>query len=81
MGMARPGQDGSFGHRYDSQPRSCDRSVIPYMAFSRLSLTMLLDAVPIIGIDIWEHAFYIQYKNVKPDVCPYIITNRYIIDV
>lgn len=22
---------------------------------------------PIIGIDIWEHAFYLQYKNVKPD--------------
>jgi hypothetical protein len=42
---------------------------------------MLLDAVPIIGVDIWEHAFYIQYKNVKPDVCPYILTNRYITDV
>ncbi|KAG9002990.1 hypothetical protein FRB93_011277 [Tulasnella sp. JGI-2019a] len=27
----------------------------------------LLTHVPIIGIDIWEHAFYIQYKNVKPD--------------
>ena len=23
---------------------------------------------PIIGVDIWEHAFYLQYKNVKPDV-------------
>ena len=20
-----------------------------------------------VGIDIWEHAFYLQYKNVKPD--------------
>ncbi|KAF7762271.1 hypothetical protein Agabi119p4_8864 [Agaricus bisporus var. burnettii] len=27
----------------------------------------LLSHIPIIGIDIWEHAFYIQYKNVKPD--------------
>lgn len=27
----------------------------------------LLSHVPIIGIDIWEHAFYLQYKNVKPD--------------
>jgi len=27
----------------------------------------LLHLTPLIGIDIWEHAFYIQYKNVKPD--------------
>ncbi|TFY68943.1 hypothetical protein EVG20_g3350 [Dentipellis fragilis] len=27
----------------------------------------LLSHVPIIGVDIWEHAFYLQYKNVKPD--------------
>jgi Fe-Mn family superoxide dismutase len=28
----------------------------------------LLTHVPIIGVDIWEHAFYLQYLNVKPDV-------------
>ena len=31
--------------------------------------------VPIIGIDIWEHAFYLQYKNVKPDVSGWCTTN------
>jgi len=28
----------------------------------------LLTHVPVIGVDIWEHAFYLQYLNVKPDV-------------
>ncbi|KAJ7290330.1 manganese superoxide dismutase [Mycena rebaudengoi] len=27
----------------------------------------LLDLTPIIGVDIWEHAFYLQYLNVKAD--------------
>ena len=29
--------------------------------------------VPIIGIDIWEHSFYLQYKNVKADVSSHVL--------
>lgn len=36
----------------------------------------LLTHAPIIGIDIWEHAFYLQYKNVKPDVSGRLVVFR-----
>ncbi|GAA5884587.1 hypothetical protein JCM6882_005308 [Rhodosporidiobolus microsporus] len=34
----------------------------------------LLGYVPLVGIDMWEHAFYLDYKNVKPSYLDAIYT-------
>ncbi len=34
---------------------------------AELSSTWVLGLVPLLGVDVWEHAYYLQYKNVRAD--------------
>jgi superoxide dismutase len=71
MGLVRFQQGfQEVGSCYYCQSRSSSLYV-PFRPRREAGMNRITDEiahVPIIGIDIWEHAFYLQYKNVKPDV-------------
>ena len=48
---------------YDKQAKTLVIETRP----NQVPLEHTTGIVPLLGVDVWEHAYYLQYKNVRPD--------------
>ena len=48
---------------YDKQAKTLVIETRP----NQVPLEQTTGLVPLLGVDVWEHAYYLQYKNVRPD--------------
>ena len=82
LGAAIDGQFGSFDAfraHFNAAAASLQGSGWAFLAWDALGQRLIIEqlydqqgnaalsSVPLLMLDMWEHAFYLQYKNVKPD--------------
>ncbi|CAI5519354.1 unnamed protein product [Closterium sp. Naga37s-1] len=44
-----------------------DRKKLAIVTTANQDACVTTGHVPLLGVDVWEHAYYLQYKNVRPD--------------
>lgn len=69
----------AFVQRFNGQAAAVQGSGWGWLGYSKLNKRLeiattfnqdpvsTVGLVPLLGIDVWEHAYYLQYKNVRPD--------------
>ena len=55
----------ALGAQWLGYDKASDRLVVGATANQDPCSTLGL--TPLLGVDVWEHAYYLQYKNVRPD--------------
>jgi superoxide dismutase, Fe-Mn family len=76
------GQFGSldkFIDRFNAQTAAVQGSGWGWLAYDKVNTRLVISTcsnqdpvsaaglVPLLGVDVWEHAYYLQYKNARPD--------------
>jgi len=77
--QAQYGSQDKFIEKFNAQTASIQGSGWGWLAYNKAEDRLVIQScpnqdplsttglIPLLGIDVWEHAYYLQYKNARPD--------------